>query len=36
MKKTISFNGREMVIENNALLPRIYRHTFGRDLIVDM
>lgn len=36
MKKTITFEGREMTIENNALLPRIYRHTFGRDLIVDM
>lgn len=36
MKKTIMLDGREMTIENNALLPRKYRHMFGRDLVVDM
>lgn len=36
MKKTINFLGKPCTIENNALLPRKYRHTFGRDLIVDM
>lgn len=36
MKRTVSFNGKECTIVNNALLPRKYRHQFGRDLIVDM
>lgn len=36
MKKTISFDGQERTLECNALLPRLYRHEFGRDLIVDM
>lgn len=36
MKKTVMLNGKECVLENNALLPRRYRNQFGRDLIVDM
>ena len=36
MKKTIILDGQEKTIESNALLPRQYRHKFGRDLIVDM
>lgn len=36
MKKTIILCDKPMTIENNALLPRTYRHTFGRDLVVDM
>lgn len=36
MKRTVTFCGREMTLESNALLPRQYRHMFGRDLIVDM
>ena len=36
MTKTVSMSGKEDTIENNALLPRQYRHQFGRDLIVDM
>ena len=36
MKRTVSFIGKECTIVNNALLPRKYRHQFGRDLIVDM
>lgn len=36
MKRIVSFNGKECTIVNNALLPRKYRHQFGRDLIVDM
>lgn len=36
MKKTITLDGKEQVIEANALLPRQYRKEFGRDLIVDM
>lgn len=36
MKKTLTLGGKPVTIENNALLPRTYRHTFGRDLVVDM
>jgi len=36
MKKTIMLDGQEKTIESNALLPRIYRKEFGRDLISDM
>lgn len=36
MKREVTFNGKPCTIENNALLPRNYRHAFGRDLIVDM
>lgn len=36
MKKKVTMSGAEYTIENNALLPRQYRHKFGRDLIVDM
>ena len=36
MKKTVTLCGKPATIENNALLPRNYRHTFGRDLVVDM
>lgn len=36
MKKKVTFCGKEMTLECNALLPRTYRHTFGRDLIQDM
>lgn len=36
MKKTIKLDGKEARIEANALLPRLYRKEFGRDLITDM
>lgn len=36
MKKTIVLDGKERSLESNALLPRVYRKNFGRDLIVDM
>lgn len=36
MKKTINIAGQDLVIESNALLPRLYRKEFGRDLMVDM
>ena len=36
MKKTINIAGQEMTIESNALLPRLYRKEFGRDLMIDM
>lgn len=34
--KTIEINGKSMRIASNALLPRLYRYHFGRDLIIDM
>lgn len=36
MKKKVNIDGKTYTIENNALLPRRYRHTFGRDLMIDM
>lgn len=36
MQRKVEFMGHEVTLENNALLPRMYRHKFGRDLIVDM
>ena len=36
MKKTITLDGRIVQIEANALLPRLYRKEFGRDLMTDM
>lgn len=36
MKKTVTIAGREMTLECNALLPRLYRHEFGRDMMIDM
>ncbi len=36
MEKTVTFQGKEMKLLANALLPRKYRHTFGRDLMQDM
>ena len=36
MDKKITLGGKERIIRNNALLPRKYRHIFGRDLIADM
>ena len=36
MKKTINIGGQDLVIESNALLPRLYRKEFGRDLMMDM
>lgn len=36
MKKTIHINGQDLIIESNALLPRLYRKEFGRDLMIDM
>lgn len=36
MEKTINIDGRECRLVVNALLPRIYRNKFGRDLIADM
>lgn len=36
MSKTIELDGKKVKIEANALLPRMYRKEFGRDLIVDM
>lgn len=36
MKDIIEINGEQLTIVSNALLPRLYRFHFGRDLIVDM
>ena len=36
MKKTITLDGKIVQIEANALLPRLYRKEFGRDLMTDM
>jgi len=36
MRKTINIAGQDLVIESNALLPRLYRKEFGRDLMIDM
>ena len=36
MEKTIEINGRGMRMRASALLPRLYRGYFGRDMIFDM
>lgn len=36
MKKTINIGGKEFPMECNALLPRIYRKEFGRDVMTEM
>lgn len=36
MDKIVTIQGQERTLRCNALLPRKYRHTFGRDLIADM
>lgn len=36
MRKTITLDGKSVQIEANALLPRLYRKEFGRDLMTDM
>lgn len=36
MTKTITIDGREVTLKASALVPRIYRHRFGRDMVQDM
>jgi len=36
MKGEITVNGKKLAICTNALLPKKYRHIFGRDLIQDI
>lgn len=36
MKKTINIGGKDFSMECNALLPRIYRKEFGRDVMTEM
>lgn len=36
MKKTINIGGKDFPMECNALLPRIYRKEFGRDVMTEM
>lgn len=36
MTKTIVIDGKELKIRASALVPRLYRYHFGRDIIQDM
>lgn len=36
MDRIVEIAGQSMTLRANALLPRKYRHAFGRDLIADM
>ena len=36
MERTITIGGKEMRMRASALIPRMYRFKFGRDLIKDM
>lgn len=36
METKVFISGKERKLRNNALIPRKYRNTFGRDLIFDM
>lgn len=36
IKKTAIIEGKEYTLGASALLPRLYRQYFGRDLVVDM
>lgn len=36
MIKTINLNGKELTMKASARVPRIYRTTFNRDMLIDM
>ena len=36
MEKTISVGGKDVRMRASALIPRLYRYKFGRDMIADM
>lgn len=36
MEKTVTINGREYRMRASALIPRLYRYKFQRDMIADM
>lgn len=36
MLKTINLDGKEMTMKASARVPRIYRSTFNRDMLLDM
>lgn len=36
MTKKITIDGKEMTMRASALVPRLYRYHFGRDIIQDM
>lgn len=36
MERTINVAGKEMRMRATALIPRLYRHKFNRDMITDM
>lgn len=36
MQKKITIDGKEMTFRASALVPRLYRYHFGRDIMTDM
>lgn len=36
LEKRVTINGQEMKMRTSALIPRLYRGHFGRDMIADM
>lgn len=36
MVRTITVSGKETTLRASALIPRLYRFQFGRDMIADM
>lgn len=36
MERTVTINGREMRMRASALIPRLYRRFFCRDIVTDM
>lgn len=36
MERTVTIDGKEVRMRASALIPRLYRITFGRDMIADM
>lgn len=36
MQRVINFNGRELTFASNALMPRLYRYHFGKDVMVEL
>lgn len=36
MKKTISIDGQEILMEANGATPRVYRNLFGKDLLTTL
>ena len=36
MEKTVTIDGKTVTLRASALVPRLYRHLIGRDIIRDM